>query len=612
RIYRHDYENNHACSQDVVQAFNEGHLMVNFAGDGWITSWHQVIDTTDIPLMDNGDRLPFVLSMACMTGWYDNTTEIGPTGSYDCFAEQIVNTSGRGAIACLASPRASDGGMFRTLTKSIYRAVFTEHSVFLGETIALAKLLHLQDGGSADYARHFNLFGDPALIYRWHAAPTGSPELVVRPHEVVTTPELPAVGDNLTVEVTVRNMSTLMATGVPLRVTDISAAGSYSQDILIPSISDWSSETITATVPALSGGWHLLDVTVDPNGIIDEVIENNNTVATDFYVYPHVLGFPSDAGTDALGPCIARLDGAESHVLVMEGEAVIRALSLSGHTVWVTDPATAPADYGPEIAPAVGDLNNDGANEVIATRRMGLAAFDSAGQLLWHTVTDDPVGSPVLTDADSDGDLDVILATKMFFGGGSKIVAVDENGVLIWTYSLPSGDPASATPAVGDFNLDGVTDFVFGTSAGKVGAASCSQIPPVELWPTIQLGADAISALGLADLDDDGMLEIAAIGSDVYGLNAEDGTESWTAVLDTTAVSLAIGDIDSDGTADIVTGTSSGTIYALSNGVELWSSPLLSRPAPSIAIADLRDDTEMEIVVLTEDGLLHMLDSDGD
>ncbi|MEA3409173.1 MAG: C25 family cysteine peptidase, partial [Candidatus Eisenbacteria bacterium] len=64
RIYRHDYENNHACSQDVVQAFNQGHLMVNFAGDGWITSWHQVIDTTDIPLMDNGDRLPFVLSMA--------------------------------------------------------------------------------------------------------------------------------------------------------------------------------------------------------------------------------------------------------------------------------------------------------------------------------------------------------------------------------------------------------------------------------------------------------------------------------------------------------------------------------------------------------------------
>jgi hypothetical protein len=566
RIYRHDYANDDLCSLDVVEAFNDGHLMINFAGDGWISSWHRVLDTTDIPLMDNGDRLPIVLSMACMTGWYDNTTEIDANGSYDCFAEQIVNTSGKGAIACLASPRASDGGMFRTLTKSIYRAVFAENSVFLGETVALAKLLHLQDGGSVDYVRHFNLFGDPALIYRWDTAPTGAPELVVRPHEVVTTPELPAIGDNLTVEMTVRNTSSQMATDVLLRVTDVSAAGSYSQDILIPSISDWSSETVTAVIPALFGASHILDVTVDPNGTIDEIDEDNNTVALDIYVYPHVVGFPADAGAGAYGPCIARLSGTETHILLMEGEAVVRALSPSGHTVWVTDPTMAPADCGPEIAPAVGDLDNDGTNEVIATRRMGLSAFDSEGQVVWDIITDDAIGSPVLADADADGDLDVILATKTFFGGGSKIIAVDESGALIWSYSLPSGDPASATPAVGDFDMDGVTDFAFGTFGGKVGAASCSQAPPVELWPTVQLGGDAIDVLGLADLDDDGVLEITAIAGSVYGLNAEDGTVSWTATLDTTAVALAIGDIDSDGVADVVTGTAAGTIYALSNG----------------------------------------------
>jgi uncharacterized repeat protein (TIGR01451 family) len=275
RVYRHDYESDHDCSVDVVAAFNEGHLIVNYAGDGWISSWHRVIDTTDIPLMNNGDRLPIVLSMACMTGWYDNTTETDQTGSYDCFAEQVVNASGRGAVACLAAPRASDGGMFRTLTKSIYRAMFTESSVFLGETMALAKLLHLQDGGSVDYARHFNLFGDPTLIYRWNATPTDMPELVARPHEIVATPTLPAVGDDLTIEITVRNTSTQTATDVLIRVTDVSSAGSYSQDIVIPSMDDWSSESVTAVFPALSGAWHMLDVTIDPDGTIDEIDEGN-------------------------------------------------------------------------------------------------------------------------------------------------------------------------------------------------------------------------------------------------------------------------------------------------------------------------------------------------
>jgi len=612
RIYRHDYESNHSCSVDVVEAFNEGHLIVNYAGDGWISAWQYVLDTTDIPLMDNRDRLPIVLSMACMTGWYDNITELDQTGSYDCFAEQIVNTSGRGAIACLASPRASDGGMFRTLTKSIYRAAFTENCVFLGETIALAKLLHIQDGESVDYARHFNLFGDPALLYRWYAGPTDKPELLVRPHEIVATPEFPAVGDNLTLEITVRNTSTLTATDVLLRVTDVSAAGSYSQNIIIRSIGDWSSEAVTVVIPALSGTWHMLDVTVDPNGTIDEIDESNNTATSNIYVYPHVIGFPADADPDASGPCLARLGGAGTHIFIMEGEAVVRALSSSGQTVWVTDPATAPADYGPEVVPAVGDLDSDGANEIVATRRMGLAAFDSEGQVVWEIVTDDPVGSPVLADADADGDLDVLLATKMFFGGSSKIIAVDEGGELIWSHSLPSGDPASATPAAGDFDLDGVTDVVFGTFGGKVGAVSCAQIPPTELWPPVQLSADAIGALGLADLDDDGVLEIAAIGSGVYCLNAEDGTETWTAVLDTTPVALAIGDIDSNGVADVVTGTAAGRIYALSNGAEVWNSPLSAKPAASLAIADLRGDAEMETVVLTEDGFLHLLDSNGD
>ncbi|MFH1688642.1 MAG: C25 family cysteine peptidase [Candidatus Eisenbacteria bacterium] len=612
RIYRHDYDNNHNCSLDVVDAFNDGHLIVNYAGDGWISSWYQVIDTTDIPPMDNGDRLPIVLSMACATGWYDNTTEIDQTGSYDCFAEQIVNTSGKGAVACLASPRASDGGMFRTLTKSIYRAVFTENCVFLGETMAVAKLLHIQDGGNVDYARHFNLFGDPALIYRWDTAPSAKPELAARPHEIVASPALPAVGDDLTVDIIVRNMSTLTVTDVLVRVSDVSTSGSYSQNITIPSIGDWSSESIVAVIPSLSAGVHTIDITVDPDATVDEIDEGNNNYTLDVYVYPHVAGFPAGAGDDAYGPCVAQLNETGTHIVLMEGEAVVRALSPSGQTVWVSDPATAPADYGPEITPAVGDLDGDGVNEIVATRRMGLAAFDPEGQMIWETITDDPVGSPVLADADSDGDLDVLLATKMFFGGSSKIIAVDESGTMIWSHSLPTGDPASATPAAGDFDQDGITDFTFGTLGGKIGAASCAQIPPVELWSPVQMGAAAIGALGLADVDDDGVLEIVAIGEDVYGRNAEDGTESWTAVLDTTAVALAIGDVGGDGVADVVVGTASGTIYSISDGLESWNSPLSARPAASLAIADLRGDGGIEIVVLTEDGLLHTLDQNGD
>ena len=611
RIYRHDYTNNNDCSIDVVDAFNDGHLIVNYAGDGWISSWYQVIDTTDIPLMTNADRLPIVLSMACMTGWYDNTTEVDQTGSYDCFAEQIVNAPGGGAVACLAAPRASDGGMFRTLTKEIYRAAFEENCAFIGETMAIAKLLHLQNGGSVDYARHFNLFGDPSLVYRWDASPSQRPELTVRPHETDVSPEFPGVGGDLTLSITVRNLSAVPVADVAVRVTDVSAAGTWVQDAVVPLVDDWSSETVTVTVPSLTAAWHVVDVAVDPDDEIEENDESDNAFSLTTYAYPHVPGFPTVTGASPRGPCAAMVDGRGPQIVLMESEARVRSVDGAGQTLWVTDPATDPADYGPEITPAIGDLDGDGRSEVVATRRMGLAAFDSDGQVVWEIITDDPVGSPVLVDADSDGDLDVLLAVKMFFGGSSKVIAVDETGATIWTYSLPSGDPASTTPVVGDFDQDGRPDFAFGTQSGRLGAASCAQNPPVELWAPVQLGDGPVRELGLADLDADGVLEIVAVGVNASSRNAEDGTDEWTVILDSGAVGLAIGDIDSDGVAEILVGTSAGRLTEIDGGVEGWSVQLTGEPCAAPAIADLFGDGEAEIVVRTDDGSLHMLDVNG-
>ncbi len=133
RIYRHDFATDGACALEVVEGFNNGCLIANFAGDGWISTWDRTLSTAHIAQMENSDRLPIVLSMACATGWFDNTTYPDAGGSYDCLAEQLVNATNKGAIACLAAPRSSDGGMFRTLTESLYRAVFDEQCIFIGE-----------------------------------------------------------------------------------------------------------------------------------------------------------------------------------------------------------------------------------------------------------------------------------------------------------------------------------------------------------------------------------------------------------------------------------------------------------------------------------------------
>ena len=612
RIYRHDFGTDEACALEVVSSFNNGYLLVNYAGDGWISTWDHTMSTAHIELMDNAERLPIVLSMACMTGWFDNTTEVDADGSYDCLAEQLVNSPSRGAVACLAAPRASDGGIFRTITKKLYQAIFEENCIFIGEMMAVAKLLHLEDEGDVAYARHFNLFGDPTLIFAWDAPPEGQPDLALKPHEATWTPADPSVGDDVTVSVTVHNQSKDAADAVLVRLSVSSLHGSEDYDAVIPHIDPWATVPVDFLMASPPAGQHDIDIAVDPDGSIAEIDETNNTISDWFYVYPGLEGFPVELGQNIGAPCLAYLDGHGTEILVPDETGGLWAIAPDGSVTWQSSPSAGPVDYGPEIAAASGDLDGDGAPEVIGLKRMGVIVVDGNGEEVWVANTDDPVGYPALADADRDGDLDVIVSTRGFFGGPSHITALDEDGDEIWSVAVPEDKDVTTCPAVGDFDLDGNVDVAYGTSLGTVTAFSCA-VPPAPLWGPLQLCDGRISSLALADTDGDGWLEVVVGGEKLYVLNSEDGSLSSGGLeLGGDIVSLAAGDTDGDGYPEVIAGTSAATIHLVDGGAEVWSVELSGIPGSSAAVADIDANGDSEILVGTQAGYLHVLDCDGD
>jgi hypothetical protein len=613
RIYRHDFGSDQQCATAVVSAVNSGYLFVNYAGDGWISSWYRTLTTSSIASMQNADRLPIVLSMACMTGWFDNTTEVDATGSYDCLAEQLVNAPGKGAIACLAASRSSDGGMFRTLTKKLYQAAFNENCTFIGETIAVAKLLHLEDGGDVTYARHFNLFGDPALIYSSDLAPSGAPDLVVKPYATTWSPEFPGRDESIEIVVRVANDSNVDAGPVLVRATDVWEGGSQTFETQLASIDAWSSEDTKIVVPAAAVvGNHDFQVTVDPGNAIHELREDNNSFSKALYVYPDVDGFPIDLGADAHGLCATPLSGSGKHILVAGESGNVFAIAPNGTLSWQSLPSMGPLDFGREIAPAAGDLNGDGENEILVTKRMGLTALNVDGGELWTASIGDPVGYPLLADVDSNGNLDAIVAVRGFFSTPSKVIAFNASGQAIWSVALASGECTTACPVAGDFNLDGHTDIAYGTSKGVVAAVTSVANQATYLWPPVDFGEYEVSLLALGDIDGDGKLELVVGGDKIHFLNAETGTSAGPDVsLGAPIVSLGMGDTDGDGIAEVIAGTSAGTLHLIDAGSEVWEAPLSGVPGSSVTIADIDADDDAEILTGTDAGYLHVLSCDG-
>ena len=146
-------------AREVIEGINRGVAIVNFLGHGGGSIWtdNRMMGLEDVPLLENGQRLPFVTSMTCFTGYFDN-----PRG--DCLAEEMVRAKDGGAIAFLGATGL--GWLFGDffLNQEIFDSIFNDHTRIIGEIIADAKIRFLtKNPGYIDLVEMFMLFGDPAV-----------------------------------------------------------------------------------------------------------------------------------------------------------------------------------------------------------------------------------------------------------------------------------------------------------------------------------------------------------------------------------------------------------------------------------------------------------------
>ncbi len=110
RFYLQEYENDSLAvtdlTADLLTAIDAGALWVNYSGHGSVNLWatERIIDNrgspyrSDVDTLTNGGKYPFVVNMACLTGYF-----IYPyTGSsWQSLAEALMLPADHGAVAAL-------------------------------------------------------------------------------------------------------------------------------------------------------------------------------------------------------------------------------------------------------------------------------------------------------------------------------------------------------------------------------------------------------------------------------------------------------------------------------------------------------------------------------
>lgn len=240
---------------------------------------------------------------------------------------------------------------------------------------------------------------------------------------------------------------------------------------------------------------------------------------------------------------------------------------------------------GPFAGPVVGDLDGDGLMEVVTVSSESDSGYGAGKLVVLRTSSYLPdVSQEVarsmgwtgihdikLHDVDGDGDMEIMIAAGTTYDGLLEIYDYAPGGVftLIWdNNTLPNGATFYSVDAA-DIDQDGQLEIIGGVGAEHTGSTGTflyayDYATGNEEWHSLQMGGfwDAITDVAIADLDQDGALEIAGMveGGDIYIF---DGVTKTLEAIEFGSHSCMEAVVVGTSTPILLTGDNTGTLRAV-------------------------------------------------
>jgi hypothetical protein len=170
-----------AVNEAVVNSFNRGSLVINYSGHGNYLRLadEAIFSSTEIPLINNANKLPLVVTASCDFYPYDDPTKkslgqqllfgAGSVGAGSVGASGASATANMsGAVALLTTPRLVFAYSNKIINENYFVAAQQPDATTailptLGEAVTNAKNLTVLNSRDFINTRKFALLGDPAM-----------------------------------------------------------------------------------------------------------------------------------------------------------------------------------------------------------------------------------------------------------------------------------------------------------------------------------------------------------------------------------------------------------------------------------------------------------------
>ena len=177
---------------EIRRGIDSGAVVVNYYGHGGGYQWDLIFLNDDIYMLNNEGRLPFISSVTCYTGHFDNQ---------DVFGEQFIKVPGKGAIAFWGSSGLTSFSVGVDLNIRFFNEVFFKKNYVIGKAILNTKNYHVLTGPYADMIALATLLGDPLI----ELALPKKPDYAVSEDLISILPQFPIVNSPVQVKIHLKN-----------------------------------------------------------------------------------------------------------------------------------------------------------------------------------------------------------------------------------------------------------------------------------------------------------------------------------------------------------------------------------------------------------------------
>ncbi len=264
----------------IREEINKGAALVNYYGHGGGYQWDLVFTNDDIYLLENGGRLPVILSITCYTAHFDNQ---------DVFGEQFNKVPGKGSIGFYGSSGLTYWGVGTYINREFFSEMFTSRNYIVGKAIMNSKN---RVPSSGLYGLQINLLtylGDPVMKITL----PDYPDFEMRSNDISLVPESPLLGDSIQVKLNISNWGTVFPDdSVVVELYALLADTSYKiGSVKRPNFPEKDSVYFT-WVPD-KGGLYTLTAKVNETEIIMEEDHSDNVGTARFIIFnisePNIL-----------------------------------------------------------------------------------------------------------------------------------------------------------------------------------------------------------------------------------------------------------------------------------------------------------------------------------